>query len=1033
MKLKTQAQASVVLVLVFLLAGIGLAQGDGKVTMEQWLKIINSKAAKNAPPAQATDAKNSDDVQGPNSNTLPDRPGISVTVYWHMADDADVYLNGKPLRSYDPSFKTRSDEAPQPAFSATAIIGDGDIFTVGGRRGGSYGFMLIAVDSSDNVVFMTDQQSWKVYEPGDRADWYTPQAAESSQSREVTVQPDPWFPQKALNSKYGNKALAIWSEPAKPVAYLYGIFRTDPKTPRHPGVQNKNDGGSSQRPGIAVNKMNEKTEVAVDTVLETRTVTIDQAGGIVTLQDGASLTAAAGALQASADVTLSRIGNAVYFGNPGNLTYEVSKNAIDAGMTFSVPLGKDLPAKRIAVMQYTMDMPAAADGIPYIAPEFSYDAAAGLAAITLGGSQSAAGNSTPGPTAVPASDETIRITVETPVAATVKSAVAPIRIPYYQQVGPSCWAADAIMITGAHGRRPGIPTVLKAMNRTDAPDAGWGLSTRELNKIFPAAMKIATGLNFKTSLYVNKDNLLQELLRLLTNERPVLMGLPASAIDRTGAHAVVFLGYEPSSNPADAGYLFTVMDPKGVFPADSRDGGMYSVRSWQWFLDWFRPHIIDLPPSIAIAWVDMPTPAPDSAVASLGIPSGGFPVGAVAFGVPKPEVEPLQIFLVYKPSAPEGTAWGDGMRKFYDVIPNSAETLDINLPVWNSGTAPFSGVVTVDFQQSGKKAGGQRFPVTCPPGPKPVYVAGTIAVKDFRGSDDVQDMTPPPLPFTVLVTLEDSSGKRVDRFSAEFTLQPGPRITEVTPASAEPGEPINIVGRNFGKYQFNSRVMISGYSAEVTNWSDTTIEAVVPASPEPGDVIVHIADLQSNAFPLKRKAKIGSDAPTAQGNGMWVLYDISRGSENKGADFSSVKFGDDGLAGTFKLEQADPQTIPVEINWRLPPAQLVPGSSIALTAKVTHGSLQWPGNPLEEKINSSWINGKLVWDEKIHSADGTATLVVPDLNAAGTMGDLYAITYNASGQAGPGMKAWNGITFKYRYIKAGDAPPETPSYRLMKE
>jgi hypothetical protein len=150
---------------------------------------------------------------------------VPVTVYWHMADDADVYLNGKPLREYSPSFKTRGDEAPRPAFSAPALLADGDVFTVGGRRGGSYGLMLIAADLSGRVVFMTDKDSWKAYKPGERTDWYEPAAAQASPSSPVVVQPDPWGPQKELNKKYGDKALSIWSSPSDTFAYLYGVIR----------------------------------------------------------------------------------------------------------------------------------------------------------------------------------------------------------------------------------------------------------------------------------------------------------------------------------------------------------------------------------------------------------------------------------------------------------------------------------------------------------------------------------------------------------------------------------------------------------------------------------------------------------------------------------------------------------------------------------------------------------------------------------------------------------------------------------------
>jgi hypothetical protein len=162
------------------------------------------------------------------SSALPSSssgPGIPVTLYWHMADDADLYLNGRPLRTYEPSFRSRGDEAPLPAFTASATVREGDVFTVGGRRGGSYGFMLIAVDDDSRVVFKSDAREWKVYEPGERPDWYLPHIARKSPSHKVTVQPDPWYPQKTLNSQYGNIAQSIWDSPDQRFAHMYGVVR----------------------------------------------------------------------------------------------------------------------------------------------------------------------------------------------------------------------------------------------------------------------------------------------------------------------------------------------------------------------------------------------------------------------------------------------------------------------------------------------------------------------------------------------------------------------------------------------------------------------------------------------------------------------------------------------------------------------------------------------------------------------------------------------------------------------------------------
>ena len=147
--------------------------------------------------------------------------GVPVTVYWHMADDADVYLNGKPLRDYYPSFRDRGDEAPRPAFSTRTFLRDGDVFTVGGRRGGSFGFMLIAVDDSGRPVFTSNDRDWSVYYPEDRRDW--PMLGQNSHRRPVTVQPNPWPPQQDLNRRFGNPALSIWADPSDRFAFLCGV------------------------------------------------------------------------------------------------------------------------------------------------------------------------------------------------------------------------------------------------------------------------------------------------------------------------------------------------------------------------------------------------------------------------------------------------------------------------------------------------------------------------------------------------------------------------------------------------------------------------------------------------------------------------------------------------------------------------------------------------------------------------------------------------------------------------------------------
>ena len=150
--------------------------------------------------------------------------GSSVTIHWTVADDADVYLNGKPLREYKPDFRSRRDEAYK-RFSAKARLGVGDVFTVGGRRGGSYGFLLVALDKQGRTVWQTDTRNWRAYVPGDEKKWYLPSVAAGSRKTKVTVNPRPWHIQNTMRRELRVKAQSIWPGPSSRRAYLVSVVR----------------------------------------------------------------------------------------------------------------------------------------------------------------------------------------------------------------------------------------------------------------------------------------------------------------------------------------------------------------------------------------------------------------------------------------------------------------------------------------------------------------------------------------------------------------------------------------------------------------------------------------------------------------------------------------------------------------------------------------------------------------------------------------------------------------------------------------
>ena len=94
------------------------------------------------------------------------------------------------------------------------------------------------------------------------------------------------------------------------------------------------------------------------------------------------------------------------------------------------------------------------------------------------------------------------------------------------------------------------------------------------------------------------------------------------------------------------------------------------------------------------------------------------------------------------------------------------------------------------------------------------------------------------------------SGPRAETVGT-FTVEV-PTVKEVSPATAVPGQIVQIVGKNFGptmgqkdsEMQFGvNEVLINGVAAEVVRWRDTRIEVKVPSNATTGPLLVRLASV----------------------------------------------------------------------------------------------------------------------------------------------------------------------------------------------
>ncbi|MDD4871908.1 MAG: hypothetical protein PHR77_15225 [Kiritimatiellae bacterium] len=207
---------------------------DASKVQEERKKVQESldiKEARACIQEQNKAAQNVSDSSAKKEGASPSIPipkkAVRCTVRWSCADDADVYINGKPLREYKPDFINRPEEA-QKDFSTKTTITIGDIITVGCKRGGAYGFLMTILDNNGKVVWNTNIDQWETYTPSDKKKWQQPQLALKDEKGKPTIVQNPFFPQAKLQSTYDSTAQSIWLK-EDPIVYFVSTIGRGPK------------------------------------------------------------------------------------------------------------------------------------------------------------------------------------------------------------------------------------------------------------------------------------------------------------------------------------------------------------------------------------------------------------------------------------------------------------------------------------------------------------------------------------------------------------------------------------------------------------------------------------------------------------------------------------------------------------------------------------------------------------------------------------------------------------------------------------
>lgn len=319
------------------------------------------------------------------------------------------------------------------------------------------------------------------------------------------------------------------------------------------------------------------------------------AGGELTLEDGTKLIVPEHALNENSNIVMS---SAEFGANSQGIDISGLAN-LNGEITLFYPLGKNLDPDTLSVYGLSEDLLQT-----YRFP-FDYNAEDGVVSVKIA---SAVSQSSWLPiTVVRADDNTAQNKVKVVVQTTNKYNLSKdevlMKMPYYEQVGLSCWVAATQMLI--HGYVGGeVVGTAEPFAHTLAfirvPDDDFGIDIGSFMLILPRYIQKETGKPVKWKSFISNEHLKWELLRQLDAGHPVILRYFA----RISFHAVLVVGYK------DGGETLIIHDPKNQ-PDDNEniDHAMYSDITWEWLNE--RLDQVSLKRQLApIIWIDEPMTSP---------------------------------------------------------------------------------------------------------------------------------------------------------------------------------------------------------------------------------------------------------------------------------------------------------------------------------------------------------------------------------------------------------------------------------------
>jgi hypothetical protein len=577
----------------------------------------------------------------------------------------------------------------------------------------------------------------------------------------------------------------------------------------------------------------------IDVSVDKSIANIGKEGGEVALDNGATLTVMANALPKTASISLEQFKNPDDFGQDAT-AFEISGlSGLTGNTELSFTVDEGLTEKEMAVYGYNPDTKK------YFTLPFIYDSPGSQVTVTINPSTTASAmksNNHPAPADQPQYDVQMIIAQDSVKSSASQAGVFErlkvlftpqkaylaahteylIQMPFYEQTGGACWAADSNMIIAGFNpgqQRQHVGNVLSSVKASD-DDFGLAASWVNYQELLPRYLSVQTSAGVSWRGFGDLGHLRWRMLQELDAGHPIILELPGLG------HYILVIGYQNS------GESFIIHDSRGTSPVDTPapEGGMYTVRPWSWI----QANKGGTFMIVHIMWPEA-TPCPDSLL-SLGCPggseNGGGTLGQALFYFINPKINhqvPVAT-LQYHPSSMNGVRWQEKLATV-TVIPNTATNFALSTKVFNAAFQTDSAEVKIQVRRNAdvfftRSLGTVQLPAADYNTTSPVTVTVDIPTSDFR--DLAHADANGQLPVSIDVMLMQGN-TIADSFTVEATLDVTPIIDSINPTSVRPGDVLTIIGSCFGKTETsNSEVVIDDVTMEVLTWSDTQITLKIP-------------------------------------------------------------------------------------------------------------------------------------------------------------------------------------------------------------